>query len=140
MRRTAYLLSAVATVALAVPAFAQQATPTTGEERQVPSQATAAGAVQSQSDNTGTAQSEAPATNAGDIIVTATRRASPLSDVPIAVSAVTQDALQNSGGNDIRQLNQLAPSLLVSSTGSEANASARIRGIGTVGDNPGLES
>jgi outer membrane receptor protein involved in Fe transport len=28
----------------------------------------------------------------------------------------------------------------VSSTGSEANGSARIRGIGTVGDNPGLES
>jgi iron complex outermembrane recepter protein len=74
------------------------------------------------------------------IIVTATRRASPLSDVPIAVSAVTAQAMQNSGASDIRTLNQLAPSLLVSSTGSEANASARIRGIGTVGDNPGLES
>ena len=34
----------------------------------------------------------------------------------------------------------MAPSLLVSSTGNEANGSARIRGIGTVGDNPGLES
>src|SRR5690606_35029190 len=83
------------------------------------------------------------ATDAGDtndIIVTATRRASPLSDVPIAVSAVTAQSLQNSGASDIRQLNQLAPSLLVSSSGSEANGSARIRGIGTVGDNPGLES
>jgi outer membrane receptor protein involved in Fe transport len=76
----------------------------------------------------------------GDIIITATRRASPLSDVPIAVSAVSAQSMQNSGANDIRQLNQLAPSLLVSSTGSEANATARIRGIGTVGDNPGLES
>ena len=75
-----------------------------------------------------------------NIIVTATRRASPLSDVPIAVSAVGAQAMQNSGASDIRTLNQLAPSLLVSSTGSEANASARIRGIGTVGDNPGLES
>lgn len=74
------------------------------------------------------------------IIVTATRRASPLSDVPIAVSAVTSELMRNSGASDIRQLNQLAPSLLVSSTGSEANGSARIRGIGTVGDNPGLES
>ncbi|WP_264593806.1 MULTISPECIES: TonB-dependent receptor [unclassified Sphingobium] len=78
--------------------------------------------------------------NMGEIIVTATRRASPLSDVPIAVSAVTAQSLQNSGANDIRQLNQLAPSLLVSSTGSEANGAARIRGVGTVGDNPGLES
>nr|WP_087576143.1 TonB-dependent receptor [Sphingomonas sp. CDS-1] len=75
-----------------------------------------------------------------NIIVTATRRASPLSDVPIAVSAVTAQAMQNSGATDIRALNQLAPSLLLSSTGTEANASARIRGIGTVGDNPGLES
>src|SRR3546814_20159159 len=48
--------------------------------------------------------------------------------------------MQNSGANDIRQRNRVAPSLLVSSTGSEANGSARIRGIGTVGDNPGLES
>ena len=79
-------------------------------------------------------------TESVDIIVTATRRASPLSDVPIAVSAVGQQAMQNSGANDIRALNQLAPSLLVSSTGTEANGSARIRGIGTVGDNPGLES
>ena len=35
----------------------------------------------------------------------------------------------------------MSPSLLVSSTQSEAGASsARIRGVGTVGDNPGLES
>jgi iron complex outermembrane receptor protein len=75
-----------------------------------------------------------------DVIVTAQGRNQLLSDVPVAVSAVTAESLQLSGANDIRQLNQLAPSLLVSSTGSEANGSARIRGIGTVGDNPGLES
>ena len=74
------------------------------------------------------------------IVVTAQGREQRLQDVPIAVSAVNAESLQNSGANDIRQLNQLAPSLLVSSTGNEANGSARIRGIGTVGDNPGLES
>lgn len=74
------------------------------------------------------------------IVVTAQGRAQVLADVPVAVSAVSAQTLQNSGANDIRQLNQVAPSLLVSSTGSEANASPRIRGIGTVGDNPGLES
>jgi iron complex outermembrane recepter protein len=57
------------------------------------------------------------------------------------VSAVTAQSLANSGASDIRALNQLSPSLLVSSTSSEAGAGgARIRGIGTVGDNPGLES
>jgi iron complex outermembrane recepter protein len=75
-----------------------------------------------------------------EIVVTAQGRTQLLSDVPVAISAVTAETLQNSGANDIRQLNQVAPSLLVSSTGSEANGSARIRGIGTVGDNPGLES
>ncbi len=76
----------------------------------------------------------------GEIIVTAQGRSQLLQDVPIAVNVVSAEALQNSGATDIRALNQLAPSLLVSSTGSEANGSARIRGIGTVGDNPGLES
>lgn len=75
-----------------------------------------------------------------EIVVTAQGRSQRLADVPVAISAVNAETLQNSGANDIRQLNQVAPSLLVSSTGSEANGSARIRGIGTVGDNPGLES
>lgn len=79
-------------------------------------------------------------TESNEIIVTAQGRAQALADVPIAVSAVSFEALQRTGANDIRALNQVAPSLLVSSTGSEANGSARIRGIGTVGDNPGLES
>ncbi len=119
MRKSAYLLS-VAAIAVAAPVFAQEAP--------APQQGTAAA-------DTATADE-----GGADIIVTATRRAERLSDVPIAVSAVSQQALQNSGATDIRALAQLAPSLLVSSTGSEANASARVRGIGTVGDNPGLES
>ena len=88
------------------------------------------------------AQDEAQADETGDegILVIAQGREQSLADVPLAISAVTAETLQNSGANDIRQLNQVAPSLLVSSTGSEANGSARIRGIGTVGDNPGLES
>ena len=80
------------------------------------------------------------AENTSDIVVTATRRSQRLSNVPIAVSAYGTSALSHSGATDIRQMAQLAPSLLVTSTGSEANATARLRGIGTVGDNPGLES
>ena len=74
------------------------------------------------------------------IVVTAQGREQSLSDVPISVNAISGDLLEKSGTSDIRELNQVAPSLLVSSTGNEANGSARIRGIGTVGDNPGLES
>jgi len=114
MLKTRLLLSA-ALCACAMPAFAQEAPAPTTE----------------------TADEGAT----GDIIVTATRRSEALSDVPLAVSAVTAQSLQNSGASDIRALNQLSPSLLVSSTSSEAaGGGARIRGIGTVGDNPGLES
>ena len=78
--------------------------------------------------------------NSADIVVTAQGRAQQLADVPLAISAVNAAALERSGATDIRQLSQVAPSLLVSSTGNESNGSARLRGIGTVGDNPGLES
>ena len=120
--RTFNLMMSVAVAAIAVPSLAQDNTPP------------------STTQVTTTAANGDVAENAGEIIVTATRRADTVANVPIAISAVTAATLQNSGANDIRQLNQVAPSLLVSSTGSEANGSARIRGIGTVGDNPGLES
>jgi outer membrane receptor protein involved in Fe transport len=88
-----------------------------------------------------TPEPAAEAADAGEIIVTATRRSMSLSDVPIAVSAISADTMRNSGVSDIRGLNQLSPSLLVSSSQSEAAGGvARIRGVGTVGDNPGLES
>jgi len=82
----------------------------------------------------------AEAAEEGEIIVTATRRSEALSDVPIAVSAVTGETLAKTGATDVRALGQVAPSLLVSGATSEVNFSARIRGIGTVGENAGLES
>ena len=93
-----------------------------------------------QAEATSTPQTEADPGDAGAIIVTATRRAQLLSDVPVAISAIGGDALRNSGVTDLRALNQLAPSLIVSGATSESNFTARIRGIGTVGENPGLES
>ena len=86
------------------------------------------------------AQEAGAETDDSTIIVTATRRSEALSDVPIAVSAVTGDTLEKTGATDVRALGQVAPSLLVSGATSEVNFSARIRGIGTVGENPGLES
>jgi outer membrane receptor protein involved in Fe transport len=114
------------------PAHAQDQTSPTGETSPVEE----AAEVDAQTD---VAATDSVVTE-DDIVITAQGRSQILQDVPIAVTAVSAASLQNSGATDIRQLNQLAPSLLVSSTGSEANGSARIRGIGTVGDNPGLES
>ena len=137
IRKSAWLLSA-GLVAVATPASAKTAAKSTdlGETQTAqPAQAgtTDAAAVQNKA-------IEQQPVDTGDIIITATRRNQALSDVPMAVSAVTADTLQNSGAHDIRQLQQVSPSLLVSSTTSESGAAvARIRGVGTVGDNPGLE-
>jgi len=107
--------------------------------------AIAPAAAQAQDATTADAEEAQPADNTGldtgnVIIVRAQGREQALADVPVAVSAVSGEMLEKSGVADIRDLTQVAPSLLVSSSGNEANGSARIRGIGTVGDNPGLES
>ena len=137
MRKSIWLMSA-GIMAVAAPAYAQEAghahATGSGQTGQV-----------SQEDRSVAASEQAPQTASGpeqgEIIVTATRRASPLADVPVAVSALSAETLQNSGASDLRQLNQITPSLYVSSTSSEAGAGgAGIRGIRTVGDNPGLES
>ena len=75
-----------------------------------------------------------------EIIVTANKRTENLQNVPIVVTTVSHQLLQDTGVKDIKDLALLAPGLLVTSTSSEASTTARIRGIGTVGDNAGLES
>src|SRR3982751_6170572 len=135
IRKSSWLVSA-GLFALATPAFAQTATSNADTDKQTAQTtpgATEGAATQDQA-------REQPPVDTNNIVITATRRNQALSDVPMAVSAVTAENLRNTGANDIRQLNQIAPSLLVSSTQSEAGAAvARIRGVGTVGDNPGLE-
>ncbi|MEA3080360.1 MAG: iron complex outerrane recepter protein [Sphingomonadales bacterium] len=129
IRKSAWLLSA-ALVAVPNAAFAQNNDTATKATTPSPTEQAAVAP-----------QAQAAADAQGDqIIITAQGRRQILQDVPIAVTAVGGGEMKNSGASDIRQLNQLVPTLLVSSTGSEANGSARIRGIGTVGDNPGLES
>ena len=130
MKKAVWLMSA-GMFALAAPAHAQDNTTNTGQTSPVEQ----AGEVNPNVEVDPTDENAIE-----EIVVTAQGRRQVLQDVPIAVTAVSAESLQNSGATDIRALNQLAPSLLVSSTGTEANGSARIRGIGTVGDNPGLES
>jgi outer membrane receptor protein involved in Fe transport len=136
IRKSAWLLSA-GVFAVATPAFAQTANSTTDTDKQTAQPTPGAAEGAAAQDQAG----EEQPIDTSDIVITATRRNQALSDVPMAVSAVTAENLRNSGATDIRQLNQLAPSLLVSSTSSEGGAAvARIRGVGTVGDNPGLEA
>jgi len=75
-----------------------------------------------------------------EIIVTAQKRQQNIQDVPVSVMAVSGQQLQDAGVKDIKNLQVLTPGVTVTSTTSENVTTARIRGMGTVGDNPGLES
>lgn len=76
-----------------------------------------------------------------EILVTAQKRSQSAIEVPIAMSAYGGQTVRDSGVRDIKDLTILAPSLMVTSSQAEsAGTTARIRGIGTTGDNLGLES
>jgi len=65
-----------------------------------------------------------------DIVVTATKRAQNLQDVPVAVSAISQTALQNQGVFETSDLNHSMPNLQVSSPYGQQQPNFSLRGIG----------
>lgn len=83
---------------------------------------------------------EEDATTLATMMVTAQKREEALQDVPISITALPEELLRDTGVRDIKDLQLLVPGLTVTSTQSEAQTTARIRGVGTVGDNAGLES
>ncbi|HKX79088.1 MAG TPA: TonB-dependent receptor plug domain-containing protein, partial [Novosphingobium sp.] len=72
-----------------------------------------------------------------EIIVTAQKREQSLQDVPISVTAVTQETIQANHITDVRDLNAIVPNLAVRNVaGSAAIPSFSMRGLQTTG---GLE-
>ena len=75
------------------------------------------------------------------IIVTATLRAMDVQDIPLAVTAVAPETLQREGVSDIKTLSSISPSFNIQSSQTETQGtSIKIRGVGTTGNNTGLES
>lgn len=106
------MLASVCGLAIAAPAFAQT--------------------VQASSDD---------AVDGDEIIVTATLREASVQDIPIAVTAIAPAALERQGVNDVKLLSTISPSFVYQSSSTEtAGVGIRIRGVGTTGNNPGLES
>lgn len=88
-----------------------------------------------------TATRDASAQEIEEIIVTATRRAESLQEVPIAIAVYSTELLHNAGVDDIQELMNLSPSFQASSNVSESQGLViRIRGVGTQGNNPAFES
>ncbi len=76
-----------------------------------------------------------------ELVVTATGREAAIQDVPIPITAVSGEMLENAGITDVRGLQQVAPSFrFFTGQSAAAGTTAFIRGIGTGGDNPGFES
>ena len=88
---------------------------------------------------TGAATSERAVT-LDTMTVTAQKREEALQDVPITMTVLPEQVLQDAGARDIKEMQNLVSGLSVTSTASESQTTVRLRGVGTVGDNPGLES
>jgi outer membrane receptor protein involved in Fe transport len=86
------------------------------------------------------ADETANSTELTEVVVTAQKYEQNAQQVPIAVIALSAQQLQEAGVTDLKNMTALTPGVTVTSTTSENSTTARIRGIGTVGDNVGLES
>jgi outer membrane receptor protein involved in Fe transport len=89
---------------------------------------------------TAAAQEGAAATEENAVVVTATRREQALQDTPIAITAVGEEDLQRANVVSTQDLQRVAPTLMIQNSNSETGGSTiRIRGVGTTGNNAGLE-
>ena len=80
-------------------------------------------------------------TGDGDIIVTARRRDERLIDVPIAVTAISGEALEAAGAIDITDVQNQAPNVtLENSRATNSTLTAFIRGVGQQDPVPGFEA
>jgi iron complex outermembrane receptor protein len=125
MRTTAILLVGVSIVAVSAPAFAQ-----TGQEQRA------------QAANPPPTRSPGPpARTEGEIIVTATKRASTVQDVPFSINAQTEEDIQRSGAVTLEDLSRNVAGLAVQNLGP-GQSQVSIRGVSSgqiVRDQPGVK-
>ena len=96
-----------------------------------------AGAVHAQ--QAPTPPKEASSDKLDTIIVTATKRSESLQSVPVAVSVVSGDDLEQANLNNVSSIVQQLPTVNYRANASNKDASLFIRGVGTIGTSPGLE-
>ena len=109
------ILGTASLIALAAPAAAQDSGAATTSSANLPAEgATAAAEV-----------------DAGDIIVTATRRSERLQEVPIAVSAITGDQLAEAGFRSLQDIQYQFSGVQFGTSPNDAGF--RLRGVGTAG-------
>jgi iron complex outermembrane recepter protein len=103
------LLATVGSAALAMPAYAQQAS------------------------------APQPASELEVVVVTAQKRDQNLQSVPVSVTAISSATIANQRLADFADLTRVAPSLTITQTSSSPNNSINLRGIGTFAFSIGVE-
>lgn len=73
------------------------------------------------------------------IVVTATKRAQTLQEIPVAVTVTTAETLERAQIRDLQDLQSVVPSLRVQQLQSSANTNFIIRGFGNGANNAGIE-
>ena len=66
-----------------------------------------------------------------EVIVTAQKREQNLQDVPMAITALGRELLENNEVTNLSDLTKLVPSLSMTATDNPATTSVRVRGVGT---------
>ncbi len=78
--------------------------------------------------------------DAGDeIVITARFRDESLQDLPIALTALSGDALAGKNLNSLADIAQIVPTIDVRTAASNKDRALFIRGIGTISTSPGVE-
>ncbi len=73
------------------------------------------------------------------ITVTATKRSEPLQSVPIAISVLSGDKLEQANLNTLGSISAQVPTLNFRANASNKDTSLFIRGVGTISTSPGVE-
>jgi iron complex outermembrane receptor protein len=87
-------------------------------------------AAQAQAQSAGYNSSQASSVE--EVVVTAQKRSQPLQDVPLAVSAVTENELRQMGGAELRDVSAAIPGLEVQSNRAGENLTT-VRGVAEIG-------
>jgi iron complex outermembrane recepter protein len=74
-----------------------------------------------------------------EIVVYAQKREQSIMEVPVSVSSYDSESLDRAQVRDVSDLQQVSPSLSVNSSSGGSESIFAIRGIGTAGNNAGLE-
>jgi iron complex outermembrane receptor protein len=74
-----------------------------------------------------------------ELVVTAQKRAEDIQDVPISISALSNQFIEDSGLTNVLDMSQYVPNVQINALTDSRSTAIRIRGIGSDGNNAGID-